>query len=371
MMLSKNYITVFMCGDVMAGRGIDQVLPHPCAPHLYEAYMKSALGYVMLAEQVNGPLDKPVEFQYIWGEALDELDRMAPDTRLINLETSVTTSEDFEDKGINYRMHPENITCITAARINCCSLANNHVLDWGYPGLIETLETLQKAGIKYSGAGRNIGEAESPAVIDIPGKGRVLVFSFGSETSGIPSSWAAAKHRPGVNFLMDFSIKTVLSIKEKISAIKQEGDIAVASVHWGGNWGYGIPDEQREFAHRLVDEAGFDIIHGHSSHHAKGIEVYKERLILYGCGDFLNDYEGIEGFEYYRSDLGLMYFVTADPSTGALASLKMTPTRIRWFRVNRASTEEGLWLRDMLNREGKVLGTRVAAAGDMLILEWK
>lgn len=360
-----------MCGDVMTGRGIDQVLSHPSAPHLYETYMESALGYVTLAEQVNGQLDKPVDDSYIWGEALDELERMAPDMRLINLETAVTTSEDYEDKGINYRMHPDNISCITAARIDCCSLANNHVLDWGDPGLLETLATLRKAGIKYSGAGRNIEEAETPAMVNIPGKGRVLVFSFGSETSGIPSSWAAAKDKPGVNFLTDLSMRTVLSLKEKIRGVKQDGDIAVASVHWGGNWGYEIPDKQREFAHRLIDEAGFHIIHGHSSHHAKGIEVYKEKLILYGCGDFLNDYEGIEGLEYYRGDLGLMYFVTAYPYTGALLSLKMTPTRIRRFKVNRASRAEGLWLKNVLTREGKVLGTRIAVTDDILMLHWK
>src|SRR5512139_2429220 len=98
-------------------------------------------------------------------------------------------------------MHPDNIPCITAARIECCSLANNHILDWGRPGLVETLETLKKAGLKSSGAGRNLREAESPAVVEVAGKGRVLVFSFGSETSGIPLSWAAAESRPGVNLL--------------------------------------------------------------------------------------------------------------------------------------------------------------------------
>ena len=74
----------------------------------------------------------------------------------------------------------------------------------------------------------------------------------------------------------------------------------VASVHWGSNWGYDIPREQTVFAHRLIDEAGVDIIHGHSSHHVRAIEVYKDRLILYGCGDFLNDYEGISGYEEFR-----------------------------------------------------------------------
>ncbi len=370
-MQSANHITIFLCGDVMTGRGIDQVLPFPCPPRIYESYMKSATGYVTLAEQKNGPIPRPVDFSYIWGDALAELDRMAPDARVINLETAVTKSEDYEDKGINYRMHPDNIQCITAARIDCCSLANNHVLDWSCPGLIETLDTLKKAGLKNSGAGRNLREAESPAVLDIAGKGRVLVFSSGSETSGIPLSWAATESRPGLNLLRDFSSKKVLSVKEQIGRIKRSGDIAIASFHWGGNWGYEVPEVHREFAHRLIDEADVDVIHGHSSHHVKGIEVYNGKLIIYGCGDFLNDYEGISGFEYYRSELGLMYFATADASGGRLVSLQMIPTNIKRFRVNRASGEDARWLRDVLNREGEIFATRVDLSRDnILSLRW-
>jgi poly-gamma-glutamate synthesis protein (capsule biosynthesis protein) len=101
------------------------------------------------------------------------------------------------------------------------------------------------------------------------------------------------------------------------------------------------------------------MIHGHSSHHVKGIEVYRDRLILYGCGDFLNDYEGISGYEYYRDDLGLLYFARMDPLTGKLVLLQMTPTQIKYFKVNRASKEDALWLANILNREGKKFGTRV------------
>jgi poly-gamma-glutamate synthesis protein (capsule biosynthesis protein) len=103
----------------------------------------------------------------------------------------------------------------------------------------------------------------------------------------------------------------------------------------------------------------------------KGIEVYKDRLILYGCGDFLNDYEGIEGYEYYRDDLTLMYFPGLDPSTGKLVALGMTPMQIKHFRLNRASSADALWLSDILNREGKRFGTRVELNEDnTLTLQW-
>lgn len=171
--------------------------------------------------------------------------------------------------------------------------------------------------------------------------------------------------------LPDFPEKTIRDIRDTIGQTKWASDIVVASIHWGGNWGYDVPREQREFAHLLVDEAGVDIIHGHSSHHVKGVEVYKGKLILYGCGDFLNDYEGISGHEIYRADLTLMYFVSTDPSTGKMISLHMTPMQIKRFRLNHASENDALWLKNVLNREGKKFGTSVELSADnMLMLRW-
>ncbi|MEP6880160.1 MAG: CapA family protein, partial [Nitrosospira sp.] len=115
---ASNLLTLFLCGDVMTGRGVDQVLPHAGNPILYEQYMKSATGYLELAEEANGSIPKPVEYSYIWGDALAELERVKPDVRIINLETAVTRSDEVEkDKSVNYRMHPDNIPCITAANV--------------------------------------------------------------------------------------------------------------------------------------------------------------------------------------------------------------------------------------------------------------
>ena len=372
-MLPHSIITVFMCGDVMTGRGIDQVLPFQSAPRIHEPFLKDARGYVELAENVNGPIPKPVSFSYIWGDALAVSAREAPDVRIINLETSITRSEDYwREKGINYRMAPDNIPVISKARIDLCVLSNNHVLDWGYAGLAETLQTLRDVKVKYAGAGRTLAEAEAAAVLQVKGKGRVIVFAFGAASSGIPDVWGAAGNRPGVNLLHDLSEKRVRTVGAQVRKAKRHGDIVIASIHWGENWGYGIPQEQREFAHKLVNEAGIDVVHGHSSHHVKGIEVYRGKPIIYGCGDFINDYEGILGYERYRGDLGLMYFVRMDPAAGKLAGLKMVPTQMKRFRVNRAGKTDAVWLRDTLNREGKKFGTRVGLdEDDALILHWE
>jgi len=356
----------------MTGRGIDQVLPHPGDPVIYEPYLRSAYGYVELAEQKNGLIPKPVDNSYIWGDALAMLDAIKPDLRIINLETSVTESDDYwPGKGINYRMHPKNIGCLTAARLDCCVLANNHVLDWGHAGLVETLAVLKQAGIKGVGAGRDRQQSQAPAVWEIPGKGRVLIFAYGSGTSGVPSSWTATDDRPGINLLSDLSDHTVLRIKKDVATIKRAGDLVLVSIHWGGNWGYAISPMERHFVHKLIDDAGVDVIYGHSPHHAKGIEVYQGRLILYGCGDFLNDYEGIEGYEQYRDDLTLMYFPSFEPSTGRLVKMRMIPMQIKRFQTIHARPDDSQWLIRVLNREGKLFGTRLLLAGDgSLALKW-
>ena len=188
-----DMLTLFLSGDVMAGRGIDQVLPHPSDPVLYETYVRDARDYVRLAEAANGPIPKPRDLAYIWGDALAVLTTINPDLRIINLETSVTVSNDWLAKGINYRMHPDNIGCLTAANIDCCILANNHVLDWGEAGLVETLDVLTAAGIKGVGAGKNRQGAQAAATFTFRDRGRILVLAYGSGTSGIPVTWAAQR----------------------------------------------------------------------------------------------------------------------------------------------------------------------------------
>lgn len=367
----SDAITLFLCGDVMIGRGIDQILPHPNEPRLYESYVRDARRYVAIAEEANGPIPHPVGFEYVWGDALAELERVGPACRIVNLETAVTAGgEPWPGKGIHYRVHPENARCLIAAGVDCCSLANNHALDWGPVGLAETLDTLARLGVRAAGAGCDRAQAMAPAALEA-GAGRVLVFGMGAQTSGIPGSWAATDEHAGLNLLPDLSPETAEEVGRQVRAVKGAGDIAVASIHWGGNWGYGIPQGQRAFAHALIDAGGVDVVHGHSSHHVKGVEVYAGKLILYGCGDFLNDYEGIEGYEDFRDDLALMYFPAVDVASGALIDLSMTPTQTRRLRVNRAAPEDAHWLQGVLAREGAALGTGATLERDgTLRLRW-
>ena len=359
-----NEIRLLLGGDVMTGRGIDQLLRHPGDPVLYESYVHDARAYVRLVERVSGRIRKPVGDTYIWGEALAELDRFGPDVRIINLETSITTSDrPWPAKGIHYRMHPGNIGCLTAAKIDCCCLANNHVLDWGREGLRETLASLAGAGIRTAGAGLNASHAHTPAVLPIPDQGRVLVFAVGSETSGIARAWAATDDRSGLWLLPDLSPATAEHLATIARQARQPGDVVIVSIHWGGNWGYDIPAEQRAFAHRLID-AGIDVVHGHSSHHVKAIERYRDRLILYGCGDLITDYEGIGGHDAFRGDLALLYLATIEPDSGRLVQLQLVPLRMHRFRLTRPSRADIRWLTDRLNAESNPFGTRIQRDGE-------
>jgi poly-gamma-glutamate capsule biosynthesis protein CapA/YwtB (metallophosphatase superfamily) len=266
-------VKLFLCGAVMTGRGIDQILAAPCDPAIEEPWVKDARDYVALAERAHGPIPRGADPQYVWGEALQALDAERPDARIVNLETAVTTSDKRACKDINYRMSPANAACVTAARIDCCVLANNHVLDWGACGLEETLDTLKGAG-----------------------------------------------------------------------------DIVVVSIHWGPNWGYEVEREQRDFAQLLVDAGAADLVHGHSPHHPGALEVHRGRLILYACGDFINDYEGIAGHESFRPEFTLMYLPTLDDASGALRELAMRPMRLRRFRLEHASPADAEWLAATLRR---------------------
>jgi poly-gamma-glutamate synthesis protein (capsule biosynthesis protein) len=307
--------------------------------------VRDAREYVDLAEKAHGAFQRPVTFDYIWGETLQELDRADVDLRIINLETAITSAETrWPGKEIHYRMHPLNIGCLSAARINGCALANNHILDWGYEGLSETLQSLDSAGIAHAGAGKDADEAAMPAVLDLAENGRVLLFAFGSTTSGIPHEWRATSISPGVNLLDDLSEATTARVASQMRQHQQPGDVLVASIHWGSNWGYDIPPEQIAFAHRLVDE-GVAIVHGHSSHHVKAIEVFRGRLILYGCLDLRNS---------------------------QLVSASLVPMQMRRFRLERASAADAEWLCALLNRLGAPLETHVELTADKkLTLKWR
>lgn len=369
--MQSDTTTVFLGGDVMTGRGIDQILRAPASPELHEEWVRDARDYVRLAEDANGPIPREVEDGYVWGELADELARVAPSARVVNLETSLTArGEPWPDKPVCYRMSPSNVGCLRAARIDVCTLANNHVLDYGEVGLADTLDTLARAHIAVAGAGIDGPHAQRPARVPLAGGGDLVVLAVGCEDAGIPSEWAASAERAGVDLLPDLTSQSIARLCDRVRAIDRAGDLVVVSIHWGSNWGDDVTLSHVELAHRVID-AGGDVVHGHSSHHPRAIEVHGGRPIFYGCGDLLNDYEGIHGHEAHRPDLALAYFAELERSSGALVSLVMQPLRMRKLRLERASREDAEWLAARLDRVCERFGSRVVLTDDdRLALRW-
>jgi poly-gamma-glutamate capsule biosynthesis protein CapA/YwtB (metallophosphatase superfamily) len=344
-------VTLFLAGDVMLGRGVDQILPTPGDPALQEATSTDARVYVGLAEAVNGPIPAPVSYGWPWGELPAMLADFGPDVRILNMETAITLAGDFAPgKSYHYRMNPANTGSLVVIRPDVCVLANNHVLDFGTIGLADTLHHLARGRLAAVGAGPNRTAARRPLAVPVR-QGRVLVVAAATTCSWVPASWAASDDQPGVALLPDLAPSTAVELAETLRVRRLPGDITVASVHMGDNWGYEVASEQVAFARQLID-CGVDVVHGHSSHHPRPLEIYRGKLILYGCGDLINDYEGVEEYFPWRPDLRVAYLVTLDARTGDLLRLELTPLRARQMRLARAGDEGSRWLREILATSG-------------------
>lgn len=362
-------LRLFLAGDVMLGRGIDQIQPQSCDPRLFEGYVTSAQDYVTLAERASGAIPRRVDPGYVWGDLLADLDARDVDLRLVNLETAITSGGAHDpDKGIHYRMHPANVALLTAARIDGVTLANNHVLDWGQAGLADTLASLDHAAILHAGAGRDNAEAFAPQYLPIAGGGRLVVLAVALEDAGIPLSWKAGPNHPGVAYLEPDEV--VARVAAQLGKIRRPGDIVALSIHWGPNWGYPIAPVHRAIAEAVVAQ-GVDIVFGHSSHHPRAVVVRSGRLVLYGAGDLVNDYEGIGGKDGFRPELVLGYVADIRRDTGALVALEMLPYRLHRFRLERADEEGRGWLARRMDHEARLFGGRVVETPERTLrLEW-
>ena len=366
---NSNCIRIGFTGDVMIGRGIDAILPHHVDGRLHESFVKHAQTYVDLAVRENGQLSQDElsskGFSYIWGDLSDDLNNL--DCLVINLETSLTISNDWApNKGIHYRSHPLNVECLKTVGVRVATLANNHVLDFGAQGLVETLDTLKKANILYAGAGMTLEEATAPVLIKDTNSQTpsVLLTALGFPSAGVPESWRAQRDTCGLYVAHEpdgpLAQHIMTQMKIKSDSERLHRSIKVVSLHWGSNWGYDISERWRSFAHSLIDH-GADIVVGHSSHHVKGIEIYKDKMIAYGMGDFLNDYEGIvgQGYEDFRNDLCCLYVAKLDLSDdGHLMALNLIPGKIKHLKVQRATDPRDIrWLVQTFRDQGKAWGT--------------
>lgn len=346
-----NVVRLFVGGDIITGGAIDRLFATHNEDDFGKPDYRPSSQKIELSAQLHGAVAPPLRHDYVWGIALEALEVAQPDFRLANLETSVTTCADWERKDFNFRMHPDNIGCLTALGLDCVSLANNHVLDFGVDGLRETIATLRAADIGCCGAGENQDEAGRPHVHVLPGGQRILVFSWGFRDSHLVfSHWAAGPAKPGIQFIPTIDEAAIRTMVETIDAHRLPGDIVIASLHWGHNWARSIPDEHRRLARVLIDSAGVDLIHGHSSHHVLPVETYRGKLIFYGCGDLINDTEGHPKCRAWKGHLGALYFVDINPQTRRLTGFTALPVERQRFRLELPSREDASWMQGRIGR---------------------
>jgi len=284
------------------------------------------LGDCMLGRLVDEVLENAPP-EYPWGNTLPILH--AADWRVCNLECVISdrgTPWSAYPKAFHFRSAAKNIAVLETARINAVSLANNHALDYSYDAMFQMLEILDRAGIVHSGAGANLEQASQLATAQVSGR-KLGFLSFSDNEPG----WEATADRPGIFYVpIDLNDRRARNLFDGVREQRRAVDSLIVSAHWGSNWGYTPPREHVDFAHALVD-AGADLVFGHSSHVFRGIEFYKGRPILYGAGDFVDDY-AVDQIE--RNDQSFIY--VADIKNGIPQDCRLYPSMIRACRANRA-----------------------------------
>ncbi len=260
----------------------------------------------------------------IYGDTLVVIQKS--DLLVGNLEMCVTDSDDIYEKPsnikFNFKLDEKYSKVLKIHKPMFLCIANNHILDYKVDGLNDTLDALNRVGIKYSGAGRNLNEAKEYAKFNIKG---VTIGILGCADHF--DFWKAGVDTPGVYYIEYDNYGSVL---QYIRNVKNEVDILILSIHWGYNFVHGVRNKFQKFA-KDVFEAGVDIIHGHSSHHIKCIRYSRDenKMIIYGMGDFVSDYAINSEF---RNDLGMIVMLNIENKK--LVDVTIHPTKIQDHEVN-------------------------------------
>ena len=234
-------------------------------------------GDVLLSDGLNAVYDKGGIASVYDSRVLEKL--LAADILMINQEFPFSTrGTAMEDKQYTFRADPRYVQILKDMGVDIVTLANNHTLDFGSDALLDTLSTLEEAGLPYVGAGENLERAAR--MISIEKGGRKIGFLGASRVIPV-TGWYAGKDRPGL-----FATYDPAQMLEQIAQAKETCDYVVAYVHWGVEYADTPEEYQRQMAQKYID-AGADLVVGSHPHVLQGIEFYKGKPILYSLGNFL------------------------------------------------------------------------------------
>lgn len=233
---------------------------------------------------------------------------------LANLEGPLTSRGSKADKKYTFRSPARVAAALKAAGINAVTLANNHTLDYGDPGLSDTLEALKESGIGYFGAGENRHAARAALIMKVAG---VRIGMLGYSLT-YPEEFWAGEGRAGTAF------GHRQWIIDDVTALKKQVDLVLVSFHWGQEGKTKLRAYQPLLAHAAID-AGADAVIGHHPHIAQGIEQYKGRAIIYSLGNY------VFGSYSNRVQYGLVGVFTVHDKK--ISELKLMPVDVNNFRV--------------------------------------
>jgi poly-gamma-glutamate synthesis protein (capsule biosynthesis protein) len=335
-------VRVGFAGDVMLGRNVDR-------------------------RQRRRPVDA------VWGDLRPRLRDL--DGLVINLECALSTRGSewtATYRPFHFRADPDwAVPALDRAGVDCCALANNHVLDYGVDALDDTLDALDAGGLTHAGAGRDLDAALLPATFEV-GELDVTVVSFTDNTPEYAATTenagtayveldadpgTASERVPGLAAGSQSTVERVLA-----AARATEPDLFVASLHLGPNMVERPSRAEERFARWLVDE-GVDIVHGHSAHVFNGVAVRDGSVLLYDTGDFVDDY-AVDAT--LRNDRSFLFVVIAD--AGVPRELRLVPVRISDCAVHEATGRDARWCRRTMCERSERYGTTFRRAGEALVL---
>ncbi|MFG2043133.1 CapA family protein [Dactylosporangium sp. NPDC048998] len=201
------------------------------------------------------------------------------DLTVVNLETAITSRGTPEPKTYHFRTEPKAIDALKAAGIDAVTIANNHTLDYGRVGLLDTLDALHAADYPYVGAGRTADEAYAPWYTTVKGV-RIALLGF-SQVHELASTWAPGPDKPGIAMAFDTKRATAA-----VTAARSQADLVIVFNHWGEEGNGCANAEQKTFAAQL-SRAGADIIVGAHAHTLQGSGWLGGTFVAYGMGNFL------------------------------------------------------------------------------------
>jgi poly-gamma-glutamate synthesis protein (capsule biosynthesis protein) len=314
------------------------------------------IGDLMLARKVSAALRDGRNPEAFFGDVRPRL--LAADAVVCNLECALTDrTKRHVLKAFHFLADPRTTAILTAGNVRCVALANNHSLDAGPGGLLDTLRHLDDAGVAYAGAGEDLRAASAPTT-----------FRAGSVTIGLASitntlrAFRAGPTHPGTGYSRIRADGPSGLLGSLVEAMDRRGaDVRVLSIHWGPNFRPAPPRRYRAFARQAID-AGFDIVHGHSAHVVQAVEAYRNGLILYDTGDFLDDYWAMPGF---RLDRSFLFLVKLAP--GRRPQLALFPVSLTPCAVNYAVGREADSIRGSMIRRCRLHGMDFTEAGGALI----